>query len=250
MILEVKDVYKYFTVERGLLKQKSGQVKALEGVSFCVDEFCTLGIAGESGSGKTTLAKIILKLIPATAGEIVFNPQLIKKFRKDVQIVFQNPYASLDPKMRIIDMIIEPLSVHRIVSRQSLRRRARELLQLVGLDEQALERYPMEFSGGQRQRICIARALASEPKFLVLDEPISSLDLTVQAKMLDLFLELKRKLGLTYIFISHNLAVIRHLADKVIVMQSGRIVEEGSVNEIFRHPRQEYTRLLIQAAKS
>jgi ABC-type glutathione transport system ATPase component len=250
MILEVKDVYKYFTVERGPLKQKAGQVKALEGVSFCLDEFGVLGVAGESGSGKTTLAKIILKLIPVTAGEIVFNPQLIKKFRKDVQVVFQNPYASLDPKMRIIDMITEPLRVHRIVDRQSLRRRVRELLQLVGLDEQALDRYPMEFSGGQRQRICIARALASEPKLIVLDEPISSLDLTVQAKMLDLFLELKKRLGLTYIFISHNLAVIRHLADKIIVMQNGRIVEEGSASEIFRHPRQEYTRLLIAAAKS
>lgn len=250
MILEAKNICKYFTVERGPLKQESGLVKALEDVSFCLDEFEVLGIAGESGSGKTTLAKIILKLIPATAGEVMFNPQWIKKFRKDVQIVFQNPYASLDPKMRIIEMISEPLVVHRIVSRQSLRRRAQELLQLVGLDSQALDRYPMEFSGGQRQRICIARALASEPKFIILDEPISSLDLTVQAKMLDLFLALKRRLGLTYIFISHNLAVIRHLADKIIVMQNGRIVEEGSVSEIFRHPRQEYTRLLIEAAKS
>jgi len=249
MILEAKNITKYFSLERGFFKQEAGQVCALDGVSFCVDEFSTLGIVGESGSGKTTLAKIILRLIPATKGEVRFNERKIANFRKDVQIIFQNPYNSLDPKMRIVDMLTEPFSIHRIVSGKFFKDRALELLVMVGLDESALNRYPIEFSGGQRQRICIARALASEPKFIVLDEPISSLDLTVQAQMLDLFSKLKEKFKLTYIFISHNLAVIRHLADKIIVMQNGRIVEQGEKEGIFNNPLNSYTKLLLAAAR-
>jgi len=250
MILEVKNLSKYFTLERGFLKSGAGKVKALDDISFTVDALSTLAIAGESGSGKTTLAKIILKLIPPTSGEIVFNREKITNFRKDVQIIFQNPYNSLNPKMRIIDILSEPLLIHQITGRKFFKDKVSELLKMVGLNDDILNRYPIEFSGGQRQRICIARALASAPKLIVLDEPISSLDSTVQAQMLDLFLELKEKIKLTYIFISHNLAVIRHIADKVMVMQNGRIVEFGKKEDIFNNPAHPYTKMLLTAASS
>jgi len=249
MILEAKGITKYFSLERGMFKQAAGMVKALDNVSFSVNEFSTLGVVGESGSGKTTLAKIILKLIPMTSGEIIFNQDLITDFRKDVQIIFQNPYNSLNPKMRIIDILTEPLLIHKILAKKKFKDGGKQLLELVGLEKDALYRYPIEFSGGQRQRICIARALASEPKFIVLDEPISSLDLTIQAQMLDLFLELKERLKLTYIFISHNLAVIKHISDSLIVMQNGLIVEEGKAGDIFNNPLNSYTKLLLEAAK-
>ncbi len=249
MILEAKNITKDFAIERGFLRREAGKTRALDEVSFRVDEFTTLGIVGESGSGKTTLAKIILNLLPATSGEIIFNKDYINNFRKDVQIIFQNPYNSLNPKMRIEDVLIEPLLIHKVTGRQYFKQRALELLRLVGLDEDSLYRHPIEFSGGQRQRICIARALACEPKFIILDEPISSLDLTVQASMLDLFLELKKKFKLTYIFISHNLAVIRHIADRVVVMQNGRIVEQAGCESIFKNPLSSYTQSLLEAAK-
>jgi len=222
MILEVRDISKEFRVEKGLFKSGARKVLALDKVNFALQEFTTLGVMGESGSGKTTLAKILLKLIPPTSGEIIFNAKFIKNFRKDVQIIFQNPYNSLDPKMRIKDALCEPLVIHKICSRASLKNKASELLRTVGLDETCLDRYPAQFSGGQRQRICIARAIACESKLLILDEPISSLDLTIQAKLLDLFLELKREFNLTYIFISHNLNVIKYISDKVMVMQNNR----------------------------
>lgn len=249
MILEAKNISKYFAIERGIFKKETGIVRALDNVSFRVCEFRTLGIVGKSGSGKTTLAKIILKLIPPTSGEIIFDAGKISNFKKDVQIIFQNPYNSLNPKMRIINIIAEPLLIHRVVARNYVKDRAVELLRMVKLDEHVLYRHPIEFSGGQRQRICIARALASEPKFILLDEPISSLDLTIQASMLDLFLELKEKFKLTYIFISHNLAVIKQIADSVIVMQNGRIVEEGRASDIFKQPTQDYTKILLEAAR-
>ncbi len=249
MILEARDICKEFRGEKGLFKSGFGKTLALDKVSFTLQEFTTLGVVGESGSGKTTLAKILLGLVPASSGEIIFNEKLIKDFRKDAQIIFQNPYNSLDPKMRIKDALSEPLVIHKICSRSSFRDRARELLKIVGLDETCLDRYPAQFSGGQRQRICIARAIACEPKLLILDEPISSLDLTIQAKLLDLFLELKRKFNLTYIFISHNLSVIKYLSDKVMVMRQGRVAEEASSSEIFASPRQEYTRELLAAAR-
>ena len=249
MILEVRNLKKYFAVERGFFKSSRGIVKALDDVSFDIEQFKTLGVVGESGSGKSTLAKLILDLIPCTAGTIEFNRELISNFRKDVQIIFQNPYNSLNPKMRIIDIISEPLLIHNIVPRAQTRARAMELIEMVGLDKTTLQRLPIEFSGGQRQRICIARALASEPKFLVLDEPISSLDLTIQAQMLDLFLQLKDKFKLTYIFISHNLAVIKHIADNVAVMQQGKVVELNSAKAIFNNPINPYTQILLEAAK-
>lgn len=249
MLLELKDIHKYFRIERGAFKQEAGLVKALDGVSFSVEELKSVGIVGESGCGKTTLAKIILKLLPATSGEVIFDEQRISNFRKDVQIIFQNPYNSLNPKMRIINIISEPLLIHRIVPAKQRVERVGQLLKMVGLDKPDLAKYPKEFSGGERQRICIARALASEPKLLVLDEPISSLDLTIQVKLLNLFAELKERLKLTYIFISHNLAVIKYIADSVIVMREGRVVEQGLSSVIFTHPNEEYTRLLLEAAR-
>ncbi|MDD5431989.1 MAG: ATP-binding cassette domain-containing protein [Candidatus Omnitrophica bacterium] len=246
-IVQIKNVSKDFIVERGLFKSEGGIVKALDNISFEVGQFETLGIVGESGSGKTTLAKVILDLIKPTSGEVVFNSSLINNFRKDVQIIFQNPYNSLNPKMRIIDILSEPLLIHKIVEKGRFHSKAMELLNMVGLENSVLGRYPIEFSGGQRQRICIARSLASNPKFLVLDEPISSLDLTIQAEMLELFTKLKRELSLTYIFISHNLAVIKYLSDKVIVMQNGRIVEQNSSKAIFSAPMEEYTQNLLKS---
>ena len=250
MILEAKDVKKYFIIERGAFKKESGIVRAVDGVSFGVGEFKTTGIVGESGSGKTTLAKIILKLIPPTSGEVIFNREIIKDFTKDVQIIFQNPYNSLNPKMRILDLITEPLLVHRMARGASLKDRATELLQMVGLQANVLNRYPIEFSGGQRQRICIARALASEPKLIILDEPISSLDLTIQWSILELFLKLKEKFKLTYIFISHNLAVIKHAADSVMVMKNGRLIEQGACESIFNRPKDSYTKQLLEVARA
>jgi len=248
-ILKVQNIHKHFKVERGFFKQETGVLYALHDINLEVDEFSTLGIIGESGSGKTTLAKIILNLIPATSGLITFDPSKIKNFRKDVQIIFQNPYNSLNPKMRIKDIISEPAVIHKLSIRKSLLDKTVKLLKTVGLDDSALNRFPSEFSGGQRQRICIARALACEPKFLILDEPISSLDLTIQAQMLDLFIRLKEELKLTYIFISHNLAVIRHIADSVIVMKEGRIVEYDSIESIFDQPKNAYTQLLLESAR-
>lgn len=249
MILELKDIHKHFAVERGIFKKEIGTIHALHNISFILQEFTTLGIIGESGSGKTTLAKIILKLIPPTIGEVIFDTQKITNFRKDVQIIFQNPYNSLNPKMRVKDILSEPLLIHKIAPKKYFQDKIIELLLMVGLDKTALRRFPIEFSGGERQRICIARVLACKPKFVILDEPISSLDLTIQAQMLDLFLRLRKELNLTYIFISHNLAVVRHIADSVIVMQDGRIVEQGNVDKIFYDPSHSYTKLLLEAAK-
>jgi len=249
MILDVKKITKDFIFERGILRHKKVRLRALDQVSFSMPRYKTLGIVGESGSGKTTLAKILLGLIPKTGGELEFDRQTIKNFRKDVQIIFQNPYNSLNPKMRIDQIIREPIIIHGTSDKKACRAKVLQLLRLVALPEEILSRYPEEFSGGQRQRISIARALASEPKFIVLDEPISSLDLTIQVRMIDLFKELKDRLNLTYIFISHNLALIKHMADSVLVMQKGRIVEQGSTELILRRPRTAYTKLLLESAR-
>ncbi|MCG8431680.1 MAG: ATP-binding cassette domain-containing protein [Candidatus Omnitrophica bacterium] len=249
MLLTVENLTKEFSSERGFLRRASGGVRALDKVSFSVPEQAVLGVVGESGSGKTTLAKILVRLIAPTSGEIRFDPAVVTGFRKDVQIIFQNPYNSLNPRMRIGDIIAEPLLVHGITKRKNLRDELVRLLESVELNADSLKRYPREFSGGQRQRICIARAVAVRPKCLILDEPISSLDVTIQARMLELFARLKERLSLTYIFISHNLAVIRHIADELIVMERGRIVESGSCEQVFHAPRHPYTRMLLEAAR-
>ncbi|MCX7927472.1 MAG: ATP-binding cassette domain-containing protein [Candidatus Omnitrophica bacterium] len=248
MIIQADNISKVYTLERGILGSKKITIQAIDKVSFIVKEFTTLGIVGESGSGKTTLAKIIARLLEPTSGCIKVNPVYIQDFRKDVQIIFQNPLSSLNPKMRVCDTLREPLLIHRLVKRNEEEEKVLELLKLVGLENNLFYRYPHQLSGGQRQRVCIARALAVEPKVLILDEPISSLDLTVQVKMLDLFVQLKEKLRLTYLFISHNLAVIKYVADSVIVMKEGRIVEEGNLKDIFEHPQETYTKNLIACA--
>ncbi|MEW6075205.1 MAG: ATP-binding cassette domain-containing protein [Candidatus Omnitrophota bacterium] len=232
-----------------MYKRRTGLVRALEDVSFSVEEFSTLGIVGESGSGKTTLAKIVARLIAPTKGTVEFDSGRINNFRKDVQVIFQNPYASLDPKMRIKDALYEPLLIHRLAAPRQLRDKALELLDIVGMGEDALGRFPAEFSGGQRQRICIARALATQPKCIILDEPISSLDLTIQLKLLDLLLRVKEEFRLTYLFISHNLSVIKYMADSVIVLKEGRIVEQGGMHELFSHPSHPYTQNLLRSAR-
>lgn len=248
MLLELKDITKYFYLEQGIFRKANLKICALDHFNLSIAEFESVGLVGGSGSGKTTLAKIILNLISPTSGEASFNRAVIQNPKKDIQIIFQNPYNSLDPRMKIGATLSEPLLIHRVVSAKKLPGRLQELLDMVGLEADMLERYPFEFSGGQRQRICLARALATEPKFLVLDEPLSSLDLIVQAEMLDLLLKLKEKFRLTYLFITHNLALVRYLTDKVVVLQEGRKIEEGNTQEVFSRPQQTYTQLLIKAA--
>ena len=225
-MLEVKNLRKYFPIERGILRQTRGWVKAIDGINFNVKKTTILGIVGRSGSGKTTLAKLLLKLIPPTSGEIVYNAQEITNFRKDVQIIFQNPYQSLNPKMCIGDILAEPLIIHRMSDKGNSIKMVLRSLESVGLNKDVLGRFPIEFSGGQRQRICLARALLLEPKFLILDEPISSLDLTRQVEILDLLKHLKSKFNLTYIFITHNLHLLKEISDSIIVIDKGRIVKQ------------------------
>lgn len=246
MILEVRDLKKYFSIESGIFSPAAGFVKAVDGVSFSLNEKEVLGIVGESGCGKSTLAKLILKLLAPTSGEIIFSGP-IKHLRKDVGIVFQDPLLSLDPKMRVKDILREPFLVH------GLKRKAdseiEALLREVGLDSYILSRHPAQLSGGQRQRVCIARALSCRPKLLVLDEPLSSLDLIAQKQILELLSGLRERFELTYIFISHNIAVVKKISTRVMVMLAGKAVEEGSADEVLSEPKSEYTKKLLEAAK-
>ena len=244
MILEVRELKKYFPIASGIFRFGAELVRAVDGVSFSLAQRDVLGIVGESGCGKTTLAKLILKLLEPTSGEIIFSP-LIQKFRKEVGIVFQDPLLSLDPRMRVKDILLEPLMVWGL---QNSDCQLAELLDLVGLNKNILRRFPAQLSGGQRQRVCIARSLASQPRILVLDEPLSSLDLITQKQILELLLKLKEERGLTYIFISHNIAVVKKIASRVMVMFEGRLVEEGSNPEVFLRPQSGYTKKLLEAA--
>lgn len=249
MILAVRNVSREFILEGGLFGRPT-IVHALRDVSFRMEEFETLGIVGESGSGKTTLAKIVAGLVEPTSGTVTFDAQAVGNFRKDVQIIFQNPYASLNPRMRIGDAVAEPLVIHRMARGAAARKRVAELLDAVGIEATAVSRLPHQFSGGQRQRICIARALACEPRFLVLDEPVSSLDLTIQLKLLELLVRVRKEFRLTCMFISHNLGVIQFMADRVMVMHDGMIVESGTAREIFAHPKEGYTKALLESARN
>ncbi len=247
-ILEVENLVKDFIVEKGPLKTKKVKVKAVSNVSFFVNEGETLGLVGESGCGKSTLAKLILKLYPATAGEIKYSDK-IRQLRKDAQIIFQDPFNSLNPLMSVKRTLREPLIIHRLLNRNNPKGQIKKLLEDVGLDETFLERIPRELSGGQRQRICIARALAVEPRFLVLDECVSSLDVTIQKQILDLLARLKNEYLLTYLFISHNLVVVKNISDRIMVMYLGRIVEIASSYDIFKMPAHPYTELLIRVVR-
>ncbi|MDK2384304.1 MAG: ABC transporter ATP-binding protein [Candidatus Korarchaeota archaeon] len=250
MLLVVEDLVKHY-VSGGFLSKKE-VVRAVEGVSFTLDRGETLGLVGESGSGKTTVGKTVLRLVEPTSGRILFEDRDItsirdmRPLRKEMQIVYQDPMSSMNPRMRIADIVGRPLQIHGLVSsRRERDDRVRELLERVGLSREHLYRYPHEFSGGQRQRIAIARALASEPKFVVLDEPTSALDVSVQAQILRLLKSLQEERGLAYLFISHDLAVVRNISHRVAVMYAGKLVELASVEEIFGEPLHPYTNGLL-----
>ncbi|MDW8202410.1 MAG: ABC transporter ATP-binding protein [Cyanobacteriota bacterium SKYGB_h_bin112] len=256
-LLTVQDLQVAFPV-KGLWGQTQRYVMAVNGVSFDVYLGETLGLVGESGCGKTTLARTLLQLIPATAGRIIFAgqdviaqakryPAALRNLRREMQIIFQNPYGALNPRMTIAEIVTEPLRIYQQGNRRSRLHRAIELLERVGLDKTALHRYPHEFSGGQRQRICIARALVLNPRFIICDESVSALDVSVQAQVLNLLKSLQRELNLTYIFISHDLGVVKFMSDRIMVMHQGAIVEIGSSDDIYWRPQQPYTQKLIQA---
>ena len=256
--IRVESLKKYYPVYGGLFRRIKGWVKAVDGISFRIRKGEVLGVVGESGCGKSTLGRVILRLIEPTGGKVFFdgtditvlNPSEMRKFRRKMQIIFQDPFSSLNPRMRVGDIVEEGLKIHKIGTPSERKRKVIELLELVGLPSDSIKRYPHEFSGGQRQRICIARAISLEPEFIVADEPTSSLDLSVQAQIIKLFMELKEKFGLTYLFISHDLNLIRVISDSVLVMYLGRIFEYGKAEELLENPFHPYTKALISAVPS
>jgi oligopeptide/dipeptide ABC transporter ATP-binding protein len=254
-LLVVRDLVKHFSVRRGVFARASGAVRAVDGVSFSIPRGQTLSLVGESGSGKTTTGRLVLRLIEPTSGTVHFegvdvtalDRRDLRELRKRMQLIFQDPYGSLNPRMTIHSVLAEALAAHDIVPKAARRDKVIELLDLVGLSPEAADRYPHEFSGGQRQRIGIARALAVEPDLIVADEPVSALDVSIQAQILNLMADLQSKLGLAYLFIGHNLSVVRHISHHVAVMYLGRIVEVGPVTDIFANPIHPYTKALLSA---
>jgi ABC-type oligopeptide transport system ATPase subunit len=255
-LVEVRNLTKIFDLsESAFGSRRGGEVRAVDDVSLDIEPGETLGLVGESGSGKSTLGRLILRLIEPTSGAIRFNGNdllgargsELRRYRRDMQIVFQDPFGSLDPRFRVEDVIAEPLIIHESLSREARRQRVTELLRAVGLDESAMRRYPHEFSGGQRQRIGIARALALRPKFIVADEPVSALDVSVGAQIVNLLRQLQREFGLAYLFISHSMPVVRYLSNRIAVMYRGKIVEVGSTAQITGRPQHAYTGSLLAA---
>jgi oligopeptide transport system ATP-binding protein len=255
-LVQISGLKKHFPIRKGFFNRQVGAVRALDGIDLTIREGETLGLVGESGCGKSTLGRVVLRLLPATAGSVTFegkdvlaaSEKEMKAFRRDMQIVFQNPYASLDPRMTIRQIVQEPLEVHQTASGSDLRDRVLNLLDLVGLAKEMADRYPHEFSGGQRQRVGIARALALRPKLIVADEPVSALDVSVQAQILNLLIQLKSEFKLTYLFIAHNLDVVRYISDRIAVMYLGRIVELGECDHVYNQPLHPYSKALISAA--
>ncbi|MGH3039451.1 MAG: ABC transporter ATP-binding protein [Gaiellaceae bacterium] len=256
VLLAVTDLTKHFPVRKGILWEKTvGYVKAVDGVSFSIPEGHTLGLVGESGSGKSTTGYCILQLLSPTSGSIRFQGkeltalgrEELRRMRQDMQIVFQDPYSSLDPRMTVGNIVSEPLEVHGMGTRKGRAETVRKLLEVVGFNPSFTNRYPHEFSGGQRQRIGIARALALNPKLIICDEPVSALDVSIQAQILNLLKDLQRDFGLTYLFISHDLAVVRTMSDEIAVMNQGKLVEVGAAEQVYTNPKDEYTRALFAA---
>ncbi len=255
ILLETKNLSKYFTGKKGLLNRQPAQVKAVDHVSFTVNKGETLGLVGESGCGKSTLGRTILRLIPATEGQVLYNGEDILTYdkkkmwemRRKLQIIFQDPYSSLNPRMTVYDLISAPLEVYKIGTKAERREMVEEILQEVGLDKQYLNRFPHEFSGGQRQRIGIARALILNPEFVVCDEAVSALDVSVRAQVLNLMRNMQQKKNLTYLFISHDLSVVRHISDRIAVMYLGSVAEVAEKAQLYSNPMHPYTKALLSA---
>jgi len=254
-LLQVQNLVKHFPVRRGFFRKEVGRVRAVDGVSFDIRPGETFGLVGESGSGKTTTGRLILRLIEPDSGEVRFAGQDVlalersplRRLRREMQIIFQDPYDSLNPRMKVGAIVGEPLVIHRLGDRRERAEKTAELLRLVGLDPGAASRYPHEFSGGQRQRIGIARALALKPRLIVADEPVSSLDVSIQAQIINLLVDLKEKFGLAYLFIAHDLRLIEQVSDRVAVMYLGKIVEQAESAELYRRPLHPYTQLLLSS---
>jgi len=255
-LLEVTDLVKHFPIKSGvLIDREVDQVRAVDGISFSVERGKTLGLVGESGSGKSTACRAILNLTKPTSGSVKFEGQEIaglsrrqmRPLRREMQMIFQDPYASLNPRKRIGQIVGDPLKRQGVASGSELRRRVEELLDRVGLATEHYDRYPHEFSGGQRQRIGIARALALQPKLVIADEPVSALDVSIQAQIINLLDDLQDEFGLTYVFVAHDIGVVRHISDRIAVMHDGKIVEEGTADQVCEHPRDDYTKKLLTA---
>lgn len=255
ILVEIKDLKKYFPVKKGLFAPSHSYVKAVDGISFTINKGETLGLVGESGCGKTTCGRTIIKLYEPTGGQIIYDghdlsslsPKQMLPYRKKIQMIFQDPYASLNSRMTVGDIVGESIDIHGVYKGKDRMERIQNLLTTVGLNSEHASRYPHEFSGGQRQRIGIARSLAVQPEFIICDEPISALDVSIQAQVINMLEELQEKMGLTYLFIAHDLSMVKHISDRIGVMYLGKMVEIGNSDEVYGHPMHPYTKALLSA---